>query len=540
MIRRPPKSSDPAPPPSRASLRVEPAGAAARTEAWADLTARVRDMSAPSGAFFLLVTLSTTIAAYGLLSNSTAVVIGAMLVAPLMGPIFGIALGLATGDAALLARAAGAELQGMALSVGLALVIGMVPNHPAFGAEILARTHPTVYDMIVAVASGLAGAFALADARVSPALPGVAIATAIVPPLATTGLCLATGRADLAGGAFLLFLANLLAIEAVAAAYFTWVGVRWGNLHERVHLPEFVAHFGISIALLGLVGAFLTHTLLAGIQRDRRREAVRHTLDDALRRTQGARLSDVTLDPQGDSLGVFAVVMTPQAVAPDEVAGMERALRRAVQMPVHLVVRSLIASDADRSGPVYVPEPEEAPPSATDARTRALEVAGRTLRARLAAMPGVELQELRRERLAVPPPSSTAPAPAAAAPAVAAAGSDTSTTTTAAPEAGDTLTPTPLPRDTVDVLMAVVRTPEAITSAQVDSLQTALGIALGAPVRLLVRSIVTRDATASGSPYGRPAADSTAAAARGARAGRDSSPPRPHGPAVRGSTGGGR
>jgi uncharacterized hydrophobic protein (TIGR00271 family) len=109
----------------------------------------VAEMSIPSTAFYVMVAISSTIAAYGLLANSTAVVIGAMLVAPLMGPIFGIALGLAAGDRSLLGRAAVAEVAGMALVVLVGLLIGLVPLRLDLGAEIHARIQPTLYDIIV-------------------------------------------------------------------------------------------------------------------------------------------------------------------------------------------------------------------------------------------------------------------------------------------------------------------------------------------------------------------------------------------------------
>ena len=519
---------DASPAASPGPAAVTGVGAADYEESWADLTARVWDLSTPHVPFFLLVTLSTTIASYGLLSNSTAVVIGAMLVAPLMGPIFGIALGLASGDARLLARASTAELQGMALSVALGFVIGLVPHHPAFGSEILARTRPTVYDVIVAVASGLAGAFALADKRVSPALPGVAIATAIVPPLATVGLCLSSGRLDLAGGAFLLFFANLLAIEAVAAAYFTWVGVRRGDLHETT-VAGFLRHFGVSVLLLVGVGLFLTRTLLAGIAAERREQLVRRALGDELRIAQGARLAELTLEDAGlvgagaapDTLRAFAVVMTPQEVAAEQVAQMERALVRVVDRPVRLVVRSLIARDADRAGPVYVaPEElaERARAADAEAQTRMLARASDVLRGRFATMPGVELEELRRVRREVAPAPPDDSAAGASLVAGAGAAADRPTGGGAPTADGpDAARPAAAlaPPDTVDVFTAVVRTPAPFTPAQVDSLDRVLDAALGTPVRLVVRSVLVQDVDAAGFLHERAAASAA-----------DSAPPR--------------
>lgn len=149
--------------------------------------------SQPGIRFYAMVTISTLIAGLGLVANSTAVVIGAMLVAPLMVPIFGIALALVRGDVNLLRRSILAEVMGVALSVVIAWFLGSLPLALETTPEMLARTEPNLLDLLVAVFAGFAGTYALIDERLSPALPGVAVATAIVPPLANTGLCLALG-----------------------------------------------------------------------------------------------------------------------------------------------------------------------------------------------------------------------------------------------------------------------------------------------------------------------------------------------------------
>ncbi len=414
---------------------------------WRQLSHEIAWMATPHSAFYLLVVLSTVIASFGLLANSTAVVIGAMLVAPLMGPIFGIAFGLATGDNALLARSAAAEAKGVALAVGLSWLIGLIPPHPQFGPEILSRTAPTVYDIAVAVASGLAGAFALADKRVSPALPGVAIATAIVPPLASAGLCFSAGRLDLAFGALLLFFANLLAIELTAAAYFTFVGLRGGRIHEQFRLGDFVRHFFVSFALLVLIGAFMTRTLISGITENRERAAIRTVLGGELRTSQGARLTEMSLEPDGQSTRVFATVLTPQELTPDHVALLEDVLRRRVSSKLHLVVRSIISKDADRNGRVFVAADEVQKQTEAAQQTAFLSTASDVLRRHFTSTTGVELVDLRRDRT-----------------------------------------------DSADIVTAVVRTPTALSPAQVDSLASLLRAALGAPVGLVVRSIITIDA----------------------------------------------
>jgi uncharacterized hydrophobic protein (TIGR00271 family) len=190
----------------------------------------IREGAQPKVDFFVMIALSAAIAALGLLLNSPAVIIGAMLVAPLMAAIFGLSLGVVRGDLRLLQRAAGATFRGMLLAIALGAVLGLLLAriNPVGtpGGEIVSRTAPNLLDLGVALASGAAGAYALCRKEVSAALPGVAIAAALVPPLATVGIGLALWRGDIAGGAMLLFTTNLVAISAAGGLVFIWLGFR--------------------------------------------------------------------------------------------------------------------------------------------------------------------------------------------------------------------------------------------------------------------------------------------------------------------------
>ena len=167
----------------------------------------ISEGSEPEMRFYIMVAVSTMIASFGLITNSTAVIIGAMLVAPLMTPIFGIALALIRSDTVLFGRALKAEIAGVAAAIAMGLILGLL--YPALEPtpEMIARTEPQLFDLLVAVFSGFAGAYALMDEKISPALPGVAIATAIVPPLAHTALCFSVGQYIAGIGSFLLFFA---------------------------------------------------------------------------------------------------------------------------------------------------------------------------------------------------------------------------------------------------------------------------------------------------------------------------------------------
>jgi len=180
----------------------------------------IADGSEPGLRFYIMVILSTGIAGFGLVMNSTAVIIGAMLVAPLMTPIFGIASALIRSDAHLLEKAIRAEIAGVVAAILMGFVLGKIYPGLAPTPEMLARTQPQLFDLLVAIFSGFAGAYALVDEKISPALPGVAIATAIVPPLANTGLCFAVGAYAGGIGSFLLFFSNFLSILLVASVVF--------------------------------------------------------------------------------------------------------------------------------------------------------------------------------------------------------------------------------------------------------------------------------------------------------------------------------
>ncbi len=172
-----------------------------------------------------MLTLSVTIAVMGLAADSAAVVIGAMLIAPLMTPImsFSAAVGLGLGKRA--TQAAFLVIAGALWAVVFAVVLARLLPTVTIGAEVLARTRPDVRDLIVAIAAGAAGAYATAREDMSGALPGVAVAVALVPPLAATGILIDADRRVLAEGSALLFLTNLLAIIVSALIVLLATGV---------------------------------------------------------------------------------------------------------------------------------------------------------------------------------------------------------------------------------------------------------------------------------------------------------------------------
>lgn len=176
--------------------------------------------------FSSLMWMSVTIAVLGLLADSTAVVIGAMLVAPLMSPIMGFAAALVMGWPMKALRQAIVAAVGAMGAIALAAAVSaVIPGDPVpIPAEILARTSPNLLDLGVAMASGAAGAYSHVRRQASDAITGVAVAVALVPPLAVVGVTAQLREAQLATGALMLFLANVAGIAMAASITFIACG----------------------------------------------------------------------------------------------------------------------------------------------------------------------------------------------------------------------------------------------------------------------------------------------------------------------------
>ena len=192
------------------------------------LVDRLQEGSSFNFDFASLIALSTIIAAFGLLDDSAAVVIGAMLVAPLMTPLVGIGFALIQGNERLMRTALRSVLFGFALAFLIAALLGglthLLTVIPVSG-EMSARDEPALPDLLVALFSGIAAAYAMSRPNLISALPGVAIAAALVPPIATAGMASLMGDIGLGGGALLLFFTNIVAIVLGTAVTFWAVGI---------------------------------------------------------------------------------------------------------------------------------------------------------------------------------------------------------------------------------------------------------------------------------------------------------------------------
>ncbi|QYH37070.1 DUF389 domain-containing protein [Salinibacterium sp. M195] len=167
--------------------------------------------------FWILLSLASTIAAAGIVADSTAAVIGAMIVAPMMLPIQGTMLSTVLGDRVNLIRSIILVASGAAAAIAIGFLVGMLVTNDvvaATNAQVAGRVHPGLIDLLAALATGVVGSFALIRRDISDTLPGVAIAISLVPPLVVAGLTLESGATEESLGALLLFVTNVASILA--------------------------------------------------------------------------------------------------------------------------------------------------------------------------------------------------------------------------------------------------------------------------------------------------------------------------------------
>ena len=303
------------------------------------VVSRIVEDSGWSGRFAFMTMMSAGIAVLGLLLSSPAVVIGAMLISPLMNPILGFGFSLALFDFVELRRSLKALAIGAFAAVAFTALIVTISPLQAPTSEIVARTRPNLFDLAVALFAALAGTYAIIRGR-GETIVGVAIATALMPPLAVVGYGIATWNAPVGMGALALFVTNFItiALSATAMARFYDFG------H---HLSSRQTWTQTTILIL----VFVAMAIPLGISLNRiGREAVAVTQARSLlaeRFGAKARVTQLDLDFSREPLIVRAVVITPQD-AMQKTAPLQKAMAAQLGRPVRLNLdQVLLGAGAD-------------------------------------------------------------------------------------------------------------------------------------------------------------------------------------------------
>ncbi|AWK74952.1 TIGR00341 family protein [Rhodococcus oxybenzonivorans] len=251
----------------------------------------VGDTGAKRSAFWVMLTLSAVIAVAGVVGDSTATVIGAMIVAPLSTPILGVGLGITTGSGRLIAQSLLYVAAGIVLVVVLGVVFAQVlpnPTNVLSNSQVLGRTSPTLMDLAAALATGLVGAIAIARKDVGDVLPGVAIAISLVPPLAVVGVCLGSGSPSLAAGAFVLFASNVVAMVITSTAVLVAAGYA-GEVDSVTGSHRRRAYTLLTVVLLVVAIPMVVNSLSSVWARQ-----INTAAEQWLAGTPGAEVTDVT------------------------------------------------------------------------------------------------------------------------------------------------------------------------------------------------------------------------------------------------------
>lgn len=291
--------------------------------------AKVKEDSYFSPRYAFMTCMSAGIAILGLLLSSPAVVIGAMLLSPLMGPIMGAGFALAIGDYAWLKASTKALVLGTLVAVLFAALVVALSPLQTVTTEIAARTRPNLFDLAVALFSALAGAYAMIRGRMGT-IVGVAIATALMPPLAVIGFGLATLNMTVFGGSLLLFFTNLMTIALTAAGM-----ARLYGFHSSLSERQTQVQIGVMVLVFVGLAIPLGYSLQQiAWEANVSRQANGYIKDQF---SGSARVSQIDIDWDAEPILVSASVFTPKIVG-DAEQQSARVLSRAFRRPIAVAI----------------------------------------------------------------------------------------------------------------------------------------------------------------------------------------------------------
>ncbi|MCK9604998.1 MAG: DUF389 domain-containing protein [Methylomonas sp.] len=301
-------------------------------------------------AFIIMNALAAIIASYALLADSSSGVIGAMLVAMLLSPIAGVSLALVDGDSLLFRQSLLSLGGGIGIVVLCALVVGLIHTEIPAGKELLGRTHPNYLDLMIALAGGAVGAYAVISPRIVNAVVGVAIATALVPPLCTGTIFAARGEWDNAGGAYLLAFANIVAIQ-FSSSIVLWLAGFHQSLDRFYRNKKVVWLNAVSFLLIGLLFTALGANTKMVITQILYETNVRKALRQEIKRYPGAYMSEARINQEDGKNLVRIVVRSPHAFSAKQVGGIESKLPPPPNtLPTELRLRHIMVEVMTKEG----------------------------------------------------------------------------------------------------------------------------------------------------------------------------------------------
>lgn len=277
---------------------------------------------------FVMFTVSAClIATFGLISNSTAVIIGAMLIAPLMLPLRAMAFAALEGDFPLFRKGLFSIIGATTIAFLLSYTAGYVVDIPEFGSEVLARTQPNLVDLAIAIVAGGISAFAKVRKEVSDAIAGTAIAVALMPPLCVVGLSCSQEQYNFSRGAFLLYLTNLLGIVLACMVVFILAGYT-----QISHALGWTAIL-TSILILPLGASFLQLVRQSQLTT----EITNKLIDDTITVGEGVYSNQIEVDWTKNPPIVYITLQTDKDINDKQARLVQQFITRKMGQPFQLV-----------------------------------------------------------------------------------------------------------------------------------------------------------------------------------------------------------
>jgi len=284
--------------------------------------------------YYILLILSCLVATMGLYQNSPAIIIGAMIVAPLMGPVFGFSAGMLWGTGRVIREAVTTLFKGTIVVVLVSAVMSFSIPGITITSEMISRCNPSLFDIIVALCCGLIGSYAFINKRVSNAIPGVAISVALLPPLCTVGIGIGLFNWELAKGAALLYGINLICISLSALVVFYLV-----RLHPRPEdKDEFtkakvraIGQMFISVIVIVIICIPLVLFMITTFKNNYEKQIIYSTIEKILPEDEifSAEIDD------GD-ITEIKIILLKKSLSPVNTKDMEKIIKEALSKPVKL------------------------------------------------------------------------------------------------------------------------------------------------------------------------------------------------------------
>ncbi|MEN6375363.1 MAG: TIGR00341 family protein [Smithella sp.] len=289
--------------------------------------------------YLLILTLANLIALCGLLINSVPVIIGAMLISPLMGPFLSFGFSFITGDSFLWTKSSRKIIVGVLLTIFVAALASYISPLNEVTPEIAARTKPNVVDLLIAFLAGITGASAICTKKnYLTIVPGVAIATAVIPPLSVTGFGLGNGDFTIAAGAFFLFFTNFVAIVLSACLIVYLYGFRPRMTGEE-DLKKLRRRLVFLSSVLLVISIPLVYTLYQGVSEIKLKKAVESSLKQQFNKEESLHLSTYRFNELvGGMLEIHAVVNTVKYMKDSDLELAKQKLEINLKRKVNLVV----------------------------------------------------------------------------------------------------------------------------------------------------------------------------------------------------------